>query len=181
MGFRDSDTRKYGMVNYDPSWNRICNPCCHYGWYIWPIAVQGSSIMNVLFLCTGNSARSILGEVIFNEMFSAHGHAYSGGSKPVGQVNPFALSLLQKYGHAVEGLRSKNVDEFIKNDAPAIDLVISVCDSAAQDCPVWLGQGNAKRLHWPLPDPKTEQDFEETYQELRRKILTLLSEEEKIA
>lgn len=137
--------------------------------------------MNVLFLCTGNSARSILGEVIFNALFSAHGSAYSAGSKPVGQVNPFALSLLQKYGHALEGLRSKNVDEFIKDDAPAIDLVISVCDSAAQDCPVWPGKGNPKRLHWPLPDPKAMEDFEETYQELKRKILTLLSEEEKTA
>lgn len=137
--------------------------------------------MNVLFLCTGNSARSILGEVIFNAMFSTHGHAYSAGSKPVGQVNPLALSVLKTHGHAVEGLRSKNVDEFIKDDAPAIDLVISVCDSAAKECPTWLGTGNPKRLHWPLPDPKTEQDFEETYQELKRKILTLLSEEEKTA
>jgi len=126
--------------------------------------------MNVLFLCTGNSARSILGEVIFNALFSAHGRAYSAGSKPIGKVNPLALSVLKTYGHAVEGLRSKNVDEFIKDDAPAIDLVISVCDSAAQDCPVWLGQGNPKRLHWPLPDPKTEQDFEETYGTLKEKI-----------
>jgi arsenate reductase len=97
--------------------------------------------MNVLFLCTGNSARSILGEVIFNVLFSVHGRAYSAGSKPMGKVNPFALSTLQKHGHTVEGLRSKNVDEFMRDSAPAIDLVISVCDSAAQDCPVWPGKG----------------------------------------
>jgi len=126
--------------------------------------------MNVLFLCTGNSARSILGEVIFNALFSQHGRAYSAGSKPVGQVNPLALSVLKTHGHAVEGLRSKNVDEFIKDDAPAIDLVISVCDSAANDCPIWPGKGNPKRLHWPLPDPKTMEDFEEIYGTLKEKI-----------
>jgi len=129
--------------------------------------------MNILFLCTGNSARSILGEAIFNAMFSAHGRAYSAGSKPVGKVNPFALSTLQKHGHKVEGLHSKNVDEFIQGGVPPIDLVISVCDSAANDCPVWLGQGNPKRLHWPLPDPKTPEDFEETYVMLKEKMSDL--------
>ena len=137
--------------------------------------------MNVLFLCTGNSARSILGEVIFNAMFSAQGSAYSAGSEPIGKVNPLALSVLQKHGYDVEGLRSKNVDEFTGDDAPAIDLVISVCDSAANDCPIWPGKGNPKRLHWPLPDPKTLEDFEETYQKLKQKILTLLPEEGKTA
>lgn len=130
--------------------------------------------MNVLFLCTGNSARSILGEVIFNAMFSTHGRAYSAGSKPIGKVNPLALSVLQKHGYDVEGLRSKNVDEFIKDDALAINLVISVCDSAAQDCPVWPGKGNPERLHWSLPDPKTEQDFEKTYVALKEKVSTVL-------
>lgn len=130
--------------------------------------------MNVLFLCTGNSARSILGEVIFNALFSKeHGRAYSAGSKPVGQVNPFALSVLQKYGHAVEGLSSKNIDDFMQDNAPAINLIISVCDSAANDCPIWPGKGNPKRLHWPLPDPKTEDDFEQTYQALREDISAL--------
>ncbi|MCC6597789.1 MAG: arsenate reductase ArsC [Alphaproteobacteria bacterium] len=129
--------------------------------------------MNVLFLCTGNSARSILGEVIFNAMFSAHGRAYSAGSKPVGAVNPLALSVLQKHGHSVEGLRSKNIDEFIKEDAPTIDLVISVCDSAANDCPIWPGQGKPERLHWPLPDPATQEDFERTYQVVKYRINTI--------
>lgn len=126
--------------------------------------------MNVLFLCTGNSARSILGEVIFNAIFSAHGCAYSAGSKPVGQVNPFALSVLQNHGHTTEGLFSKNVDEFMQDGAPAIDLVISVCDSAVNDCPVWLGKGSPKRLHWALPDPKTIEDFEKIYVSLKEKI-----------
>lgn len=130
--------------------------------------------MNVLFLCTGNSARSILGEVIFNALFSEHGRAYSAGSKPMGKVNPFALAVLEKHGHSVEGLRSKNIDEFMQDGAPTIDLVISVCDSAANDCPVWLGQDNPKRLHWPLPDPKTEEDFEQTYEILKNKIADFL-------
>jgi len=137
--------------------------------------------MNILFLCTGNSARSILGEVIFNEMFAPHGRAYSARSKPMGIVNPLALAVLQKHGHDVEVLRSKNVDEFMTGGAPIIDLVISVCDSAANDCPVWRGKGNPKRLHWPLPDPEKMKDFEETYMELKRKILTLLSEGWEIA
>lgn len=132
--------------------------------------------MNVLFLCTGNSARSILGEVIFNAMLSEHGRAYSAGSKPVGKINPFALSVLQKHDYDTQGLRSKSVDEFTSNDAPAIDLVISVCDFAANDCPVWLGEGNPKRLHWPLPDPKTKEDFERTYATLKEKILSLTSD-----
>ncbi|PJB71714.1 MAG: hypothetical protein CO093_04560 [Alphaproteobacteria bacterium CG_4_9_14_3_um_filter_47_13] len=127
--------------------------------------------MNVLFLCTGNSARSILGEVIFNDLFSAYGLAYSAGSKPVGQVNPVALTVLQKHGHDIAKLRSKGIDEFTAEDAPAIDLVISVCDSAANDCPVWPGK--PKRLHWPLPDPKTEKDFEQTYQALLEDISAL--------
>jgi len=137
--------------------------------------------MSVLFLCTGNSARSILGEVIFNALFSEHGHAFSAGSKPVGHVNPLALSMLQEHGHGIKGLRSKSVDEFTRSNAPAIDLIISVCDSAANDCPLWPSKGNPKHLHWPMPDPKTEQDFEKTYQELKRKILTLLLEEGKTA
>ncbi len=128
--------------------------------------------MNILFLCTGNSARSILAEAIYNHVHKqhGHGHAFSAGSKPVGQVNPLARSVLQKYGHDVEGLRSKNVDEFTRDNATTIDMVISVCDSAAQDCPVWPGKGNPKRLHWPLPDPKTEGDFEQTYGMLKEKI-----------
>ncbi len=138
--------------------------------------------MNVLFLCTGNSARSILGEVIFNELFSAHGCAFSAGSAPVGEVNPAALVVLEKYGRDVAGLRSKNVDEFAGGDAPVIDLVISVCDSAALDCSVWSGAGEPGRLHWPLSDPavlegeaEKAEAFEETYRVLNKKISALFS------
>ncbi len=126
--------------------------------------------MNVLFLCTGNSARSILGEVIFNDLFSNRGRAYSAGSKPVGKVNPLALKILQKHGHNTEGLQSQSVDDFL--DTP-IDMVISVCNSAANDCPVWLGKGTSKRLHWPLPDPKTEEEFENIYVSLKEKISSI--------
>ena len=133
--------------------------------------------MNVLFLCTGNSARSILGEVIFNEVFGDYGQGYSAGSKPVGQVNVTALKVLEAYGHTTENLSSKNVDSFSNDNAPQIDVVISVCDSAANDCPVWLGPGTPERLHWPLPDPAAVEDeeekhkaFEDTYDALKQKL-----------
>lgn len=132
--------------------------------------------MNVLFLCTGNSARSILGEVIFNELFSQHGKAYSAGSNPVGAVNPCALETLSEKGHSTQGLRSKGVDEF--EDSAEIDLVISVCDNAANDCAVW--QKNIKRLHWSLPDPAAitcavdrKKAFENTYDEMLSRIMQL--------
>ncbi len=128
--------------------------------------------MNVLFLCTGNSARSILGEVIFNDLFSKYGYAFSAGSKPMGKVNPLALKVLQNHGHNTGGLQSQPVDEFLNKP---IDLVISVCDSAAQDCPIWPGKGTPERLHWPLPDPKNENDFEGVYEELKIRLSDFLS------
>ena len=82
-----------------------------------------STKKNVLFLCTGNSARSIIGEVIFNDLFSDHGQAFSAGSKPAGQVNQYALKTLNKYGHTTESLYSKNVDEFTGEEAPVLDLL----------------------------------------------------------
>ena len=131
----------------------------------------------VLFLCTGNSARSVLGEVIFNEYFSNHGRAYSAGSNPVGQVNPAAITILQSHGHDVSGLKSQNVDEFTGEGTPTIDIVISVCDNAARDCPVWPGPDKPQRLHWPLPDPAAVegqseklQAFEETYNSLKERL-----------
>lgn len=136
----------------------------------------------ILFLCTGNSARSILGEAIFNSLFAAYGHAFSAGSRPVGQINPCALQTLKNHGHDTSRLHSKNVGIFSTEDAPAIDLVISVCDSAAQDCPVWPGKGQPQRLYWPLPDPASVEDaaekaaaFEKTYNDLKEKITDLVS------
>ncbi len=138
--------------------------------------------MNILFLCTGNSARSILGEVICNELLAGQGIAYSAGSKPVGEVNPAAIITLKNHGNSTHGLYSKNIDEFTKSSAPKIDLLISVCDNAASDCPVWLGNGEPKRLHWPMADPAsvtglTEKAaaFEDTYQILKSKLSELLS------
>jgi arsenate reductase (thioredoxin) len=132
---------------------------------------------NVLFLCTGNSARSILAEVIMNEVGRGKFKAYSAGSFPKGEVHPLALELLKKTGHSVEGLRSKSWNEFAGADAPKLDFVFTVCDNAANEvCPVWPGQPMS--AHWGLPDPAavegTEAErqlaFAETYRMLSNRI-----------
>ena len=107
---------------------------------------------NVLILCTGNSARSILGEVLFNTLGKGKFNAYSAGSKPAGRVNPGALEWLQAHGHSVEGLRSKSWDEFATSGAPEFDFIFTVCDNAAgETCPIWLG--HPATAHWGIPDP----------------------------
>ncbi len=107
---------------------------------------------NVLVLCTGNSARSILGEVLFNGLGQGKIKAYSAGSKPAGRVNPGALEWLKAHGHSTEGLRSKSWDEFAAPGAPEFDFIFTVCDNAAgETCPLWLG--HPATAHWGIPDP----------------------------
>jgi arsenate reductase len=140
-----------------------------------PSAAEKS--FNVLFLCTGNSARSILAEAIMNDLGAGRFHAYSAGSMPKGEPHPMALDLIRKTGLPVEGLRSKSWDEFAAADAPKMDFVFTVCDNAANEvCPIWPGQ--PMTAHWGLPDPAAVEGdevaqrlaFAETYRLLSNRI-----------
>jgi protein-tyrosine-phosphatase len=137
---------------------------------------------SVLFLCTGNSARSILAEAYLNHAGRGRFTAHSAGSKPGGRVNPFALELLRQRGLPTNGARSKSWDEFARADAPKIDFVITVCDSAAAEvCPVW--PGHPVTTHWGVPDPAavagTDEEkrraFNDAFAALSRRIDLLLA------
>ncbi len=133
---------------------------------------------NVLFICTGNSARSIFAESILSELAGDRFVAYSAGTKPRSELNPFALEVLEQKGHDVGVLRSKNVAEFQTDDAPDFDFVFTVCDQAAnEDCPAWHGQPIS--AHWGLPDPvkvsgtdaEKSLAFQQTYGALRNRMI----------
>lgn len=113
-------------------------------------------LKNILFLCTGNSARSILAEAILNRMGAGRFRAYSAGSQPKDEPHPAALALLKRLGHPVEGFASKSWDVFAGEGAPEFQHIITVCDNAAGEaCPVWLGKPNVS--HWGIPDPASIQ------------------------
>ena len=132
---------------------------------------------SVLFLCTGNSARSILAEAILNKLGKGKFVAYSAGSDPKGVVNPYTIALLARLDYSTEGLRSKSWDEFAQPGSPDLDFVFTVCDNAANEvCPVWPGQ--PMTAHWGVPDPAAvsgdartiERAFKDAYQVLQRRI-----------
>jgi arsenate reductase len=136
---------------------------------------------NVLFLCTGNSARSILAEALLNHVGSSRFRAWSAGSHPKGAVHPMAIATLEAHGIPTAGLHSKSWDAFAGKEAPQIDLVVTVCDNAAAEtCPVW--PGHPVTAHWGIPDPaavdgvdEQRRAFENTFDVLHRRVSRLAS------
>ena len=140
-----------------------------------------SKTFNALVLCTGNSARSILGEMLFNHLGKGRIKAYSAGSKPGGVVNPVALDTLAEHGVPCEGARSKSWDEFAVSSAPTFDFIFTVCgNAAAETSPVW--PGHPTTAHWGIPDPAhvdpmaaRREAFEDAYQSLKKRIEAFLA------
>ncbi len=140
-------------------------------------SVLSDRVFNVLFLCTHNSARSVIAESILNRSGRGKFRAFSAGSHPKGQIHPYAIDLLRNLKFDVSGLRSKSWDEFAAPDAPRMDFVFTVCDDAAKEvCPIWPGQ--PMTAHWGVPDPSTAAGneaekriaFANTYRMLQRRI-----------
>lgn len=138
-------------------------------------------LFNILVLCTGNSARSILGEALFNHLGKGRVRAFSAGSKPAGRVNPVALETLQKHGILMADACSKSWDEFAVSGGLTFDFIFTVCDNAANEaCPVW--PGHPATAHWGIPDPAHVEPmearraaFETTYRQLKRRVEAFLA------
>jgi arsenate reductase (thioredoxin) len=139
-------------------------------------------VFNVLFLCTGNSARSLLAESILRKDGAGRFRAFSAGSHPRGIVNPFALKALRALGYPTDGLRSKSWDEFARPDAPKMDFVFTVCDAAAgETCPVW--PGHPMTAHWGIEDPaavegsdvEKERAFNTAFRYMRNRIASFIA------
>ena len=153
--------------------------CCGFGLLL---GVTMSDIYNVLFLCTGNSARSVIGEAILNKVGAGKFRAYSAGSQPKGRVHPETIKLLDGLGYDTSGFRSKSWAEFARPSAPLFDFVFTVCDSAAaESCPIWPGQ--PMTAHWGIPDPAAAEGsdaeiavaFSDAYRMLERRIHLFLA------
>lgn len=137
---------------------------------------------NILFLCTHNSARSVIGEALATQISNGRFIGYSAGSTPGGKVNPFAVEIAESLGYDTSNLRSKSWDEFAAPDAPAMDFIITVCDSAAgEQCPYWPGK--PATAHWGYPDPSAVQGsdeekraaFKQVEMGLRRRLQILMN------
>jgi arsenate reductase (thioredoxin) len=137
---------------------------------------------NVLFLCTGNSARSVMAEAILSRIGGGRFRAFSAGSHPAGQVNPYTIELLKRQGHPTEGLRSKSWSEFEGDEAPRMDMIITVCDNAAGEvCPVWPGR--PVTAHWGFEDPaaftgtpeRARAKFRDVYRQIMARTRILVS------
>ena len=139
-------------------------------------------LFNVLFLCTHNSARSVMAEALLNTIGCGRFHAFSAGSTPSGRVNPFAVELAKTLGCLTDNIRSKSWDEFALPDAPKMDVIITVCDNAAGEaCPIWPGHPAA--AHWGFPDPSNadgsdddkRRAFDKVFHDIRRRIELLVN------
>ncbi len=139
-------------------------------------------LFNVLFLCTHNSARSVMAEALLNTIGRERFHAFSAGSMPSGRVNPFAIEMAKTIGYPTGDIRSKSWDDFAKPGAPHMDIIITVCDNAAGEvCPVW--PGHPATAHWGFPDPSTVEGgddekrhaFDQVFHAIRRRIELLVN------